>query len=307
MAAATRLGCGARRSDLPTVSHPVLLLAPEAHHGESQRVHRRNDPRLDLARFRLPCEPIQGDRQIVAEGAAAGPPQRCQVSAAAELRSQIGRQRAHIGPGRAIDLDLDLGQRELDQYDPVDVDPLRGTLHLSALTRQSVERNPTHFHGAVHGRDLLDVAHEAHEDLADLLFARQRSFVPPHDLAVGVQGVGLLPQSDRAGIALGTALEEGHELRSVAHRQRQDPGRQGIQRSQVADASGSQHLAYSVDHIVGGQTLGLVHHQESGRARSFGPAVSTSSAHPRFPVATRGFRCPVPAMDHGKNAARAPA
>ena len=63
--------------------------------------------------------------------------------------------------------------------------------------------------GAEHRRHLFDLAHEARERSAHGRFVRQRARVAAQHLALGVEGVGLEAEADRAGVALGAAFEEG--------------------------------------------------------------------------------------------------
>src|SRR5205085_6623297 len=84
--------------------------------------------------------------------------QRLEMRAAAELPPDVVRERAHVGPLRAVDADPRLFALEREDVEAVDRDRALLALDLDAPSRVLVERFALVLHRRHHGRELADLA-----------------------------------------------------------------------------------------------------------------------------------------------------
>src|SRR5262249_58562201 len=136
-------------------------------------------------------------------------------------------------------------------------------------------------------RLLEDLAAEAREGGLDLRLGRQLARVATQRAPLGVERVGLLAEADRPRVALRAALEEGRELRRLAHGERQHAGGERVERAAVADARGAEPTPRGLDGVVRRPAAGLVDDEEAGRPRPLVRAPTRPSAHPRSRAGAR--------------------
>ena len=127
------------------------------------------------------------------------------MGAAAEHLSQVRGQHAHVGPGRAIDLDakhpgLVVG-RGVD-VEPCHGDGAGGPLDLDPGPGQLVQAPPTHLARRDHGRDLVHDTGERCRRLAHLVEGDPGHVPGPGDLARGIEGAGGAPEHDLGLVGL---------------------------------------------------------------------------------------------------------
>lgn len=121
---------------------------------------------------------------------------------------------------------------------------------------------PLVFQRRIHRRHLLDIAAEGVQRRVELRTGKiHRALL--HDLAVGVGGIGALPQLGDHPITLVGIEQVLRKLGRFAQTDRQHAGRQRIERAGMARPVGVVQAFYFLQRIVGRQTLRLVQQQHA--------------------------------------------
>ena len=232
------------------MKHPRGRYLGKIQRGQIHRNRERDEQTVDSALLRGGVQLVGGSRLTQLEGAAPGPAKRREVGTAAQSLAQVGRQGAHVGAGRALDADLDVGWREVPHLELVDSHRLRGALYDLAAPGEPVEGHSTLLDRAEHRRNLLDLPLEFGQSLDQRRLVGQRTCVPREDATLGVERVGLDAEPHGAQIDLLAALHEGHELGAFADGERQHPGRLRVERPEMPHPTRAEPAASRVYHVV---------------------------------------------------------
>ena len=180
---------------------------------------------------------------------------RCAPQPSARPRSAT-RTRTYVPPEQVIRTSTSRPSNA-DTSNASTSDPARGGLESVALARRLVELAPADLDGGVRGRRLQRIADQCGACLFDL-GSRDVDGSRSHDLAVGVQRVGLLAEAPRRRVRLREVAEVAQEARRSSDAEDQQAGRHRVQRARVADLARSERTAHHVDDVVRGHAGGLV-------------------------------------------------
>ena len=235
-----------RSQDAPVGRRPCLL-------GIQVDARKVPDRAFDGERF-----PLAGRTGVLdSEGPDRGSAKAHEVRAAAERTTDVGHEDAYVRAARAGDPNLDVSPVERRHLERVDADPARGGLESVALARSLVELAPADLDGGVRGRRLQRIADQGGACPFDL-GSRDVDGSRSHDLAVGIQGVGLLAEAPRRRVRLREVAEVAQEACRSSDAEDQQAGGHRVQRARVADLARSERSAHHVDDVVRGHAGGLV-------------------------------------------------
>ena len=129
------------------------------------------------------------------------------------------------------------------------LNPQRPRCHFEffALTRQLIGALPVNLDGGIFRRHLHHIPDKATKQRLDVLIRGTAVALGDH-LALGVIGVGRLPQSHAKRIGLERVGDIGHRLGRLAKRYGQNPRRLRVERAGVARLLRLQRPFHLVDH-----------------------------------------------------------
>ena len=225
-----------------------------------QRQQRFLQTAFRAQRFNL----LPRQRVLEPEHARGGALQRRHVSAAAQRLADVVAQRADIHALAAIHADaISVFASAVKHLNAVHPAFARLQRHSLALSRQLVQPLAVALQRGIHGRYLLDLAHEPRRRRAHILLIRIHGALC-HHLTSGVLGIGLHAQLQLGHIGLFLVDDVVEQPCGFADAQRQHAGRLGIQRSAVADGRAlGQPSAHEHDQIRRCNTGGLVRNQKA--------------------------------------------
>ena len=131
---------------------------------------------------------------------------------------------------------------------------------VSPVARQVVGALAVDLDGRERRRRLQDLAGEARQQRLDGL-ARRAHVAGGDDLALGVVGVGGRAPAHGEAVVLGAVDGVGHGLGRLAQRDRQDAGRQRVERAGVAGLARIEEPAHGADRLRRRHADRLVQHQ----------------------------------------------
>src|SRR5215470_7586114 len=227
--------------------------------------------------------------------------------AAAERGPEIGGEGAHVEALAAAHADHDIRRGEALQIDAVHHDLAGRALDLYTLARQLVEPAPVVMESGIHGRYLLDRAHEAAERRGHRDAVEGRHGPRLQHGAREVLSVRGDAEAHRGQVFLVEIDEIGRELGRLADQDGQKPGGGGIEGAAMPDLGGAQGSAELRHDLERGDARALVDGEHPGAglaphvlrpvsSASFTAARSSAVASASVPesVQPAAFSCPPP-------------
>src|SRR5262245_45863043 len=201
---------------------------------------------------------------LEAEGADPAAHETLDRAAAAECRTDIGREHPYVCSLATDDAHGGLRSGDFLDGDRSDDHLARRSLDLDALTGQLVQPAPLVVNRRIHRRHLLDAADEGTTHVFEARRRDLRDRSLGHDAAAHVVRICRQPKPDRREILLVLIDQVRRELRRLADEDRQHARCVGIERAGVADAASAQTTTRDRDHVERGRAGPLVDDQDSG-------------------------------------------
>ncbi len=174
-----------------------------------------------------------------------------QCASCAEEFAPVVAEAAHVGAGGAGHGKRDGPGDEVDVFDRElrDVHLPHGRLDFFSPAHPFVEAHAVDLDRRHRGGLLVDRAEEALRRFAHCRFV-DRGVARLHDIPRRVVAVRGDAEGEHGGVGLLAGGEEREEPRGAAPGQQQEPGRERIERTGVADAPRADDLAQAVDRVV---------------------------------------------------------
>src|SRR5579859_4475011 len=277
-----RAGGGGAGGETAAVGHAAGLVRGQVPAGEGGRGGQGQGH--DLEPF---GQLVQGFRGIEAVPSDAGAAQSGQVPAGAQAVPQITGQGPDVGAAGAAHGGVDIGEAgevavagRADGGDGELVDGDRAGLELGRGPGpgQLVGALAVDLDRADRGRDLLDLAGQVCDGLADRFWCEAGGRRDCGELAFGVVGIARLAEPDRGVVLLlgqGQVAEQAGGLLDPDH---QDAGRHRVQGARVTHPPGAGQPADPRHHVVRGQAAGLVDDDQAVFAVRHSSSSSSSSS-----------------------------
>ncbi len=173
------------------------------------------------------------------------------MPAAAQRRPDVVAECPDVEPLGALDGEAGVGNPEVVNPEPPDVDEPRLALNLLALARHFVERNASDLDGGHHGRSLEYVAGKIGCDKRLQRFARDAGRIAGrNDLAFGILSVRRGAEPENPLVDLVAAHDGLAEVGAAPDKKRQQPGRLRIESPAMPDFLETEHLADDAHDVV---------------------------------------------------------
>jgi hypothetical protein len=201
---------------------------------------------------------------VYPERADPGPDEPGQMRAAVKPIPHLGHQRADVRSGRAGHPKVEVSPVEAQHVEGVDPDSPGWGLYRVPFPGGGVELAAANLHRRESRRSLLDLTDQRLRGLVEAV-AGDIYRGGSDDTSVGVQRVGLLPQTARPLVLLVQIAEEPEEPGSPAHPHEQKPRGHRIEGSSVPHLPRAEGTPNRVDGVVRSDSGRLVDEEESLR------------------------------------------
>jgi hypothetical protein len=201
--------------------------------------------------------PLERDGVLDPEPAAARAAQLGQVRAAADVGTEIRDEAADVRPLAARDRDPEPRRRKREQLEPIDPDLPRRDLDVLPGAGEPVHPHAVLLDRRERGRDLRLLADAACERGAERGLVDRDGVLGEH-AAGPIERVGDDAEHALGLVRLVVGEQVLRELGGRAEADRQDAGRDRIERAAVPGALGAERALHAIHRAGRGQACGLV-------------------------------------------------
>ena len=175
----------------------------------------------------------------------------------------------------AVDSKADRGKRDFKNLELVDANPPWGAIDRLSFAGQLVKRYTVFLDGRNHGGNLVELTRELLEGSFNGNLIERGDGAGFEDFSCGVLGVGGFPEFKGSLVLLVFGHQEILNASSPTDDEHEEPGRDGVQGTAVADLTLIKASTNKIDDIVGGSSGGFIDQEKAVELWNHGIWVGT--------------------------------